>query len=394
MNNHRFPYHEKLLHWIWKRRQFKACNLKTNTGQKVHIHQPGKLNKSDGPDFKGAEITIGPLRWFGDVELHWKASDWQTHGHHHDAGYNNVVLHVVFNQSSERVCRQDQSSIPTLCLGQYISDPLETFLDQYLRSPQLPCAKQLSFISEEAFSQQLAKAHKEYFEQKVDDLLEFYDPNLPPSRAWLKLFTIAFFDGLGISHNRESMKKLGGLLFDKVEEYSSASEFCQKALVLSGIDNSEQVSGYNWNHKGSRPNNHPRHRIQQAAWGLWHLYSYPFEQWMRKDPQKSWDNLISAIDHRPALGQERSSILFGTVFLPALYSLGNLFHSEALKQRSWELWQSHEVSLPRSLLKVLRKTDLSPSCYNKKLGTIHQLRNYCRAGQCQKCFVFKNAISS
>ena len=394
MNNKQSPYHEKLLHWIWENRRFETGNLKTSDGRHVHLHQLGRLNKSDGPDFKGAEITVGNLRWFGDVELHWKLSDWHNHGNQQDQRYNNVILHVVFNRTAERAYRQDRSSIPTLCLDQYISRPLESFLHQYLRSPQLPCAKQLSFISEEAFRKQLKKAHKEYFEQKVDDLLEFYDPSLPPSRAWLKLFTVAFFDGLGISHNREPMKKLGELLFDSIEKCSSADELCQKALTVSGIDQPKDRSDFSWNHKGSRPNNHPRHRIQQAAWGLWHLYSSPFEHWIRQDPQKNWDKFISAIDHRPSLGKERSSILFGTVFLPALYSLGNLFHIKSLKQKSWLLWQSHEVRLPGSLLKTLRKTELPLSSYNKKLGTIHQLRNYCKTGQCQQCFVFKNAISS
>ena len=394
MNNRQPPYHEKLLHWIWKNRHFEATSLTTTEGQEVQIHDLGKLNKSDGPDFKGAEITIGNLRWFGDVELHWETSDWRNHGHQHDSGYNKVILHVVFSYTGAPVLRQDQTTIPTLCLDQYISNPLDSFLHQYLHAPQLPCAKQLSFISEEAFHQQLNKAHKEYFEQKVDDLLAFYDPTLPPSRAWLKLFTVALFDGLGISYNRKPMRKLGKLLFHRVEESSSANDLRQKALDLSTIDNNGHTSNFNWSHKGSRPNNHPKHRIQQAALALWHLYNLPFEQWLHKDPEKCWNDLRSAITCKPSLGKERSAILFGTVFLPALYSLGNLLYAKPLKQRSWALWQTHEVSLPTGLLKALSKTQLPASCYNKKLGTIYQLRNYCRAGRCDKCFVFKNAISS
>ena len=394
MNDQQPAYHEKLLHWIWENRRFETTSLSTTEDQSVQIHKLGKLNKSDGPDFKDAEVSIGNLRWFGDIELHWKPSDWRNHSHQHDPGYNQVILHVVFNGAGASVLRQDQSTIPTLCLEQYISNPLDTFLHQYLRSPQLPCAKQLSFISEEAFHKQLNKAHKEYFEQKVNDLLAYYDPTLPPSQAWLKLFTVALFSGLGISHNRDPMKKLGRLLYHQVEASSSADDLCEKALALSKIDSNGHTPDFNWNHKGSRPNNHPKHRIQQAALALWHLYNLPFEQWLHKNPKDCWSNLISAINYTPSLGKERSSILFGTVFLPALYSLGNLFHSEPLKQRSWALWQTHEVSLPTSLLKDLSKTELPPSCYNKKLGTIHQLRNYCRPGRCEKCFVFKNAISS
>lgn len=395
MDGSRPSYHEKLLHWIWETGHFDGRHLRTVSGQKIRVHQPGNYNKTDGPDFSGAEITIGNLRWYGDVEIHWKLSDWQAHAHGQDSRYNNVILHVVFEKTDKTVQRKDQSVVPTFQLRQYLSRPLESLLIQYLKYPQLPCARHLSFISEEAFLKQLGKAHREYFEQKVDDLLTFYDSTLCPSRAWLKLLSIAFFDGLGISHNRKSMRRLGRLLFNKIETYSSADAFRDYALSVSGIFSSDRSSApFHWNHRGCRPANHPEHRIQQAALGLWHLYHLPFEQWMQEDPKKLWNKLIESIDIRPSIGKERSSILFGVVFLPALYSLGTLFYSEKLKSKSWHLWQTYRVSLPKSLLKVLYKTDLDPACYNKKLGTIHQLRTYCKAGQCQKCFVFKYAISS
>lgn len=73
-------YHEKLLHWIWATNHFGRHRLQTVSGQEVQIHQLGRHNKTDGPDFKGAEITNGNLRWYGDVEIHWKLSDWRAHG--------------------------------------------------------------------------------------------------------------------------------------------------------------------------------------------------------------------------------------------------------------------------------------------------------------------------
>src|SRR5699024_8368335 len=304
-----------------------------------------------------AKISIGSLCWYGDVEIHWKPADWRNHGHHQDSRYNNVILHIVFsgsNRASAAISRQDQTSIPALCLGDYLSQSLESFLQQYLRHPQLPCAQHLSYISDDAFRRQIDKAHKEYFEQKVEDLSAFYDPDLPPSRAWLKLMGTAFFDGLGISHNREPMQKLAGLLFEQISSYSSAGTFCNRAIALSGIRQDGRPSLFDWKHKGCRPNNHPEHRIAQGALGLWHIWHLPFERWLRDDPKLLWQELRDAITHKPSLGKERADILFGTVFLPALYSLGNLFHNRSLKQQSWQLWQSHRVRLPRSLLRKLK----------------------------------------
>lgn len=395
MNKNGNPYHEKLLHWIWDNRHFNFRNLSTVNGKKVQIHSPGNINKTDGPDFSSAEITIGPLRWFGDVELHWQLGDWKAHNHHHDTNYNNVILHVVFEETQHNSFREDHSAIPTICLNNYLSKPLRSFLEQYQRQSQLPCAGQLSFISEEAFKQQLQKAHKEYFEQKVDDLLDFYDTSLPPSQAWHRLLVIGLCDGLGISHNRLPMRRLAKMLFQDISDISSYNKFRIHALTLSGINNEENnVPDFDWNHKGCRPGNHPRLRIQQAAEMLWHIQNLPFEQWMRKQPKELWQNLLNSIDTKPGIGKERGSILFGTVFLPALYFLGNLFFNKDLKTKSWALWQKHQAFIPPSLLTLFDNTNISKSIYRKRLGTIYQLRSYCHPQNCQECKVFKSAISS
>ena len=388
-------YHEALLHWIWEQQQFDPRLLETNEGQPIQVHDTGRLNKSDGPDFEAAELTIGPLRWYGDVELHWQINDWKHHGHHKDPNFNNVVLHVVFAEAEGQIHREDHSSIPTLCLEPLLSQSLRAFMEQYQNKPELPCAGQLSFISEEAFKKQLEKAHKEYFEQKVDDLLEYYDPSLPPSRSWTRMLGIALSDGLGISHNRRPMRKLAVKLIGQSPNVTSKNELRHKAVVLSGLSNNGPSSlSLKWNHKGCRPGNHPRVRIKQAADLLWHILRLPFEQWLKDNPKLLWQNLLQSVTTKPSVGQERGSILFGTVFLPALYSLGNLFFSAKLKSQSWQLWRNHQANLPSSLLQLLNNTELPRSLYAQKLGTIYQLRAYCRPRNCQDCKVFKNAISS
>jgi hypothetical protein len=388
-------YHERLLHWIWEQQQFDFQQLYTACGKRIQLLNPGQHNQSDGPDFLGAEISIGHLRWYGDIEIHWRISDWNAHGHHQDPNFNNVILHIVFEETDHKSTREDGSTIPTLCLSSYLSDPLQSFLDQYQAQSKLPCAGQLSFISETAFEKQLEKAHQEYFEQKVDDLLEFYDPSLPPSKAWLKMFSIAFFDGLGISHNREPMRKLAANLTNKIHNISSREELRKQAIILSGINKRNRSSvDIRWKRKGCRPGNHPRPRIQQGVDALWYIYSLPFEQWMHKKPKQLWENLMNSISVTPSLGQERSSILFGTVFLPALYSLGNLLFSQQLKTQSWALWHSHRAKIPSSLLKIFNTTEIPTSFYKQKLGSIYQLRAYCRPRNCQDCKVFKCAISS
>lgn len=394
MGSRNISYPEKLLHWIWKEQHFDFHKLHTTGGNKIQVLNPGKINKSDGPDFKSAKITIGQLHWYGDVEIHWRLRDWKSHGHHRNPDFNNVVLHVVFEETELKSLREDNTPIPTLCLSPHLSKPLQQFLGRFQQQARLPCAGQLSFISEKAFAEQLDKAHKEYFEKKVDDILKFYDPSLRPSKAWTKMFTIAFFDGLGIAHNRTPMQKLAAKLTEKVEHLSSQEELSEQALLLSGFNKRHPRPDIKWKRKGCRPGNHPLNRVKQGAKALWHIHQLPFEQWMRGNPGRLWQNLIESIDVKPTLGQERASILYGTVFLPAIYSLGNLFFSQKLKTRSWELWHNHSARIPSSLLKMLKHTDLSSALYEKKLGTIYQLRSYCRPRNCRDCEVFKSAISS
>ncbi|TYP91692.1 Protein of unknown function (DUF2851) [Fodinibius salinus] len=395
MSNGKPPYHEKLLHWLWKHRQFSTSQLQTGSGDKVIIHNTGTLNKTDGADFRGADITVGDLRWHGDVEIHWNLAGWKAHGHHADPNFEQVILHVIFEEEQGCVTRSDGTSIPTLCLSPLLRQPLKKFMAQYRQGPDLPCSGHLSFISEEAFAQQIQKAHKEYFEQKVEDLLEFYDPTLPPSKAWQKMFAIALFDGLGISHNREPMQKLATELFDVAEPSTLKSTLKAKAIRLSEIENdATHPRKLNWNHKGVRPANHPRPRMMQGAECLCFILQLPFQHWMRKDPELLWEKMVHSISTTPSLGTERSDILFGTVFLPALYSLGNLFFCEQLKSQSWELWLQHRVSLPQSLLTLFSQSELPTGVYAQKLGTIRQLRNYCKPKNCQQCKVFKSVISS
>jgi hypothetical protein len=87
---------ERLLQFIWQFQYFNKGELKTISGEELQIIFPGNYNTNQGPDFTDAKIKIGKTTWAGSIELHLKASDWNKHNHQHDKNYNNVVLHVVW----------------------------------------------------------------------------------------------------------------------------------------------------------------------------------------------------------------------------------------------------------------------------------------------------------
>jgi len=87
---------ERLLQFIWQFQYFNKGELTTTSGEPLQIIFAGQYNTNQGPDFSNAKIKIGTTTWAGTVELHLRTSDWNRHRHQADSNYNNVVLHVVW----------------------------------------------------------------------------------------------------------------------------------------------------------------------------------------------------------------------------------------------------------------------------------------------------------
>jgi hypothetical protein len=124
---------ERLLQYIWQFQSFNKTELLTTSGEPVQILFPGQYNTNQGPDFSDAKIKIGNTTWAGTAELHIKTSDWQKHNHQNDKNYNNVILHVVWENDGNRnpvpVKETEQNPvIPVLELAGRVSKIL---LDRY-----------------------------------------------------------------------------------------------------------------------------------------------------------------------------------------------------------------------------------------------------------------------
>ncbi|AOW09443.1 DUF2851 family protein [Flavobacterium gilvum] len=139
---------EDFLHYLWKFKKFDTLNLKTCSQEEIIISNVGQYLELAGPDFFNAQITIGNQKWAGNVEIHVKSSDWYVHNHEKDSGYENVILHVVWEHDSE-IFRSNNTEIPVLELKKYVDK--ETINNyQKLVSPKswIYCEKQLIEISQ------------------------------------------------------------------------------------------------------------------------------------------------------------------------------------------------------------------------------------------------------
>ncbi|MCH8804873.1 MAG: DUF2851 family protein, partial [Planctomycetes bacterium] len=78
-----------------------AAALVTRQGVVLRVLHPGLRGRGPGPDFRHAIVaTPAGALLRGDVELHVRAGDFYAHGHGGDPRYNQVCLHVVFEDDA------------------------------------------------------------------------------------------------------------------------------------------------------------------------------------------------------------------------------------------------------------------------------------------------------
>lgn len=110
---------EDFLHHVWLHKKFALESLYTTEHQPIIIKSVGLPNDNSGPDFFNAQLYIDHQLWVGTVEIHLQSSDWYAHHHEKDSAYDDVILHVVWEHTSE-VFRADNSIIPTLVLKPFV----------------------------------------------------------------------------------------------------------------------------------------------------------------------------------------------------------------------------------------------------------------------------------
>jgi hypothetical protein len=93
---------EEFLHYLWKYGLYYTNRLLDLDGNRIEVIHPGEYNRDSGPDFFNGRIRISGTEWAGNIEIHTKASHFETHGHNRDHAYDNVILHIVA-ESDKRV---------------------------------------------------------------------------------------------------------------------------------------------------------------------------------------------------------------------------------------------------------------------------------------------------
>lgn len=163
---------EDFLHYVWKFQKLNQTKLFTTQGQSVEIIMVGQHNTNAGPDFLCAQVRIDSQLWAGHVEIHLQSSDWYLHHHEQDPGYDSVILHVVWEHTSE-IFRKDNTKIPTLVLSEIVAPKtVAAYQKLFSKTAQwIPCEKYFPEVNDFELKNWLERLFFERLEQKSDYII-------------------------------------------------------------------------------------------------------------------------------------------------------------------------------------------------------------------------------
>ena len=158
----------------------------------------GMHNTNAGPDFFNGKIKIGQTLWAGNIELHINSSDWKKHKHSSDKSYDNVVLHVVFNNDLE-ILDKNGYAIPTLELKDLIDANLIDKYEDLIESKDwIPCANQINTIDDFTIQSWISRLAIERLERKSDEIRSTLEGN---NNHWEETFYQYLFKYFGVKIN-------------------------------------------------------------------------------------------------------------------------------------------------------------------------------------------------
>ena len=231
---------EKLMQYIWKYRLWNPTSLETNDGKAVRIIDPGQLNTDAGPDFFNAKIEIDGYMGVGNVETHYRASDWKRHHHDSDKAYDSVILHVV-DKDDAPVFRTNGERIPQMVM--HCTQEFNKKYSELINSPaELPCKSeilQLSSVETAEWMQAMAMERLNAKGKRIEELLKQYRGD------WESVCFITFARALGFGTNSDAFERLAKSLPLQLIHKHSDSIFQIEALLFgqAGLLEEEQSNG-------------------------------------------------------------------------------------------------------------------------------------------------------
>jgi len=420
---------EDFLHYLWKYQNFNSAFKATSRGQKLKVIQPGFHNHDSGPDFLEAKIYLDNQLWVGQVELHVKSSDWYRHKHQYDPVYQNVILHVVY-EDDQPVYLNAEEEVPCIVLKGCFDEYLYWRFEQLMQNKEsIACASSFKGVDDIVKSSMIDRLIAERLQAKsaaLEDILK------ETQGDWQESFYRFLAYGLGLKVNAEPMLVLSRACpsrlwrpFRNQPKLMEAFFFGQAGLLKEqddyAVELGEQYSflqlkyglspmeGNVWKYSRMRPPAFPDFRLAQLV-GLLQKREFlateileikeeaGLRQLLGLDENSYWQRhyrlgRLSAREHKNTFGEQAYRAIAINVMVPYLFLYA--------KKKDLPEYQERALGFLQALPAEENKITRIYAALGTKAGSalesqalLQWYKFYCTSKKCLNCSVGNRLIKS
>jgi len=415
---------ERLLQFIWQFQYFNKGELRTTSGEELQIIFPGAYNTNQGPDFTDAKIKIGKTTWVGNIELHLKASDWNRHNHQHDKNYNNVVLHVVWENDFP------DYNIPMLNLENRIATGLLQRYEELMNAQGfIPCEGSITSIKPIILQSWKERLLAERLIRKSAIVEKFLDQN---NQHWEETFWWMLARNFGIKINADAFEAMArtipiNILAKHKNQIHQLEAFLLGQANLLNENFSEDYpimlkreyefykTKYKLNDQNysvfflrMRPGNFPTIRLAQLAMLVHnseHLFSkiketdslHDVKNWLDVTANDYWHyhyrfDEPSAFKKKNLGASMVDNILINTV-CTVLFAYGHFNNEQKFKDKALK-WLEEITAESNSITKGFQKLGLENKNAHDSQALIELKNEYCAKKRCLDCAIGNALLKS
>lgn len=412
---------EDLLHFIWKFQLFNQPDLFTFSGEKIKVIHPGLPNTHAGPDFFNAKIKIGDTLWVGNLEIHVKTSDFRKHQHNVDKNYDNLILHVVYENDLPDLI----FNYPILELKNYIPKAIISIYNQFLIAKTwIPCENNLQQVNEINYStwiQRLAIERLERKSKEVELLLTQFNND------WQQVLFIQLAKAFGFKINaipfelwakslpyqlllkhRNNPLQIDALVFGQAgfldDAFSNDAYFSLLKTEYNFLKNKYELTPIDkhlWKFLRLRPRNFPTIRLAQISEIIKtqnNLFSAILDASSTKEIMKIFKvnvseywlthflfSQISRKINKP-LGEKSAEILIINAIVPVMFAYSNFTAKEDLKEKALNILENVHAE-ENTIIKNWIKLGIKAKNAIESQGLLELKNEYCSQKKCLNCSI-------
>ncbi|MCX6283359.1 MAG: DUF2851 family protein [Bacteroidetes bacterium] len=410
---------EQFLQYLWKFRLL-SLDLHTAEGAKLTVLHPGIQNNDGGPDFFNARVRINQTVWAGNVELHMRSSDWIRHRHQYDPAYENVILHVVY-ENDQAIRQKHQGMMATLEVkNNFPAGIVERYREIMQNHLWIPCYKLLNGIAPGVMRLWAPALAAERLNVKSGFILRLLDEYAD----WDEVLYILLASGFGFRINSLPFELLARSVPLRIVRRNADNPFRLEAVfygqsgLLAGNPRDKYLRSLHceyrhqqakfglkplkpglWKRLRLHPSNFPDIRISQFVQCLVKCKAEPgfllqsvdalmLEEFFQLSASAYWDTHYrfgkTAGRNEKKIGPATARLLLINVLAPFLFAYGSARDMSPMRMRAVELLEGLEAESNHES-RMWNSLGINAENALESQALIQLKRNYCDYKRCLEC---------